>query len=63
MAEKLTPKIKAVMPIQRFGQTAEMDALKKLNEENKVGLIEDAVQPTELSIKERKPEASETCGV
>jgi perosamine synthetase len=44
VAEKLTSKTKAIIPIHMFGQPAEMDAIKDMAEDKKVAVIEDAAQ-------------------
>ncbi len=44
VAEKITAKTKALIPVHMFGQPAEMDALKEIAEDNEIALIEDAAQ-------------------
>jgi perosamine synthetase len=44
VAEKITPKTKAIISIHMFGQPAEMDALKEIAEDKGVALVEDAAQ-------------------
>jgi len=44
VAEKITRKTKAVIPVHLFGQTADMDALREIVEDKKILLIEDASQ-------------------
>ncbi len=44
VAEKITAKTKAIIPIHMFGQPAEMDALKEIVEDKKIALVEDAAQ-------------------
>jgi perosamine synthetase len=54
VAEKLTAKTKAVIPIHMFGQPAEIDAIKELAEDKKVAVIEDAAQAHGAEYKGRK---------
>jgi len=44
VAEKITRKTKAVIPVHLFGQTADMVALREIVEDKKILLIEDASQ-------------------
>ena len=44
VAEKITAKTRALVPIHLFGQPAEMDALKEIAEDNGIALVEDAAQ-------------------
>jgi perosamine synthetase len=44
VAEKITPKTKALLPIHMFGQPANMDALKEIANDNGIALVEDAAQ-------------------
>jgi perosamine synthetase len=44
VAEKITTKTRAIMPVHIFGQPAEMDALKEIAEDKKITIIEDAAQ-------------------
>lgn len=44
VAEKITTKTKALIPIHMFGQPAEMNALKEIAEDKKIAVIEDAAQ-------------------
>jgi perosamine synthetase len=54
VAEKLTSKTKAVIPIHMFGQPAEMDALKEIAGDKKVAVIEDAAQAHGAEYKGQK---------
>ncbi|UCC58373.1 MAG: DegT/DnrJ/EryC1/StrS family aminotransferase [Candidatus Bathyarchaeum sp.] len=44
VAEKITTKTKALIPIHMFGQPAEMDALREIAEDKEIAVIEDAAQ-------------------
>ena len=44
VAEKITAKTKAIIPIHMFGQPAKMDALKEIVEDKGIMLLEDAAQ-------------------
>lgn len=44
VAEKITEKTKALLPIHLFGQSANMDALNEIAQDNKITLLEDAAQ-------------------
>ena len=44
VAEKITPKTKAVIAVHLFGQTADMKTLTEICEDKKIALIEDACQ-------------------
>jgi perosamine synthetase len=54
VAEKITAKTKAIIPIHMFGQPAEMDAIKEIAEEKKVAVIEDAAQAHGAEYKGKK---------
>ncbi len=54
VAEKLTAKTKAIIPIHLFGQPAEMDALKEIAEDKKIVVIEDAAQAHGAEYKGQK---------
>ncbi len=54
VAEKITAKTKAVIPIHMFGQPAEMDALKELAQDKGVALVEDAAQAHGAEYKNQK---------
>jgi dTDP-4-amino-4,6-dideoxygalactose transaminase len=42
--KKITPKTKAIIPVHLFGQSAEMDEIMKIADENNLYVIEDAAQ-------------------
>ena len=42
VAEKITAKTKALIPVHMFGQPANMDALKEIAEDKGIALVEDA---------------------
>jgi len=44
VAEKITAKTKAIIPIHIFGQPANMDALREIAEDKGIALVEDAAQ-------------------
>ena len=44
VAEKITSRTKAIIPIHMFGQPAEMDTLKEIAEKKEIAVIEDAAQ-------------------
>ncbi|PVX24547.1 MAG: aminotransferase DegT [Candidatus Bathyarchaeum sp.] len=44
VAEKITSKTKALIPVHLFGQPANMDALMEIAQDNKIALVEDAAQ-------------------
>ena len=44
VAEKITARTRAIIPVHLFGQPAEMDALKDLAEDHEIALVEDAAQ-------------------
>jgi len=44
VAEKITAKTKALIPVHMFGQPANMDALKEIAEDKGIALVEDAAQ-------------------
>ncbi len=54
VAEKITAKTKAIIPIHAFGQPAEMDALKEIAEDKKIAVIEDAAQAHGAEYKVQK---------
>lgn len=54
VAEKITAKTKAIIPVHLFGQPAEMDALRELAEDHKIALVEDAAQAHGAEYKGRK---------
>jgi perosamine synthetase len=54
VAEKITPKTKAIIPIHLFGQPANMDALKEVVEDKKIALVEDSAQAHGAEYKGQK---------
>ena len=54
VAEKITSKTKAIMPVHLFGQPAEMGALKEIAEDHGLVLVEDAAQAHGAEFKGRK---------
>jgi len=54
VAERITAKTKALIPIHLFGQPAEMDALKEIAEDNGIALVEDAAQAHGAEYKGQK---------
>ncbi len=54
VAEKITAKTKALIPIHQFGQPAEMDALNEIAEDNGIALLEDAAQAHGAEYKGQK---------
>ena len=54
VAEKITAKTKAVIPVHMFGQPAKMDALKEITDDKKIVLVEDAAQAHGAEYKGRK---------
>ena len=54
VAEKITAKTKAIIPVHLYGQPAEMDALTEIAEDHGVALVEDAAQAHGAEYKGRK---------
>jgi len=54
VAEKITEKTKAIIPVHLFGQPAEMDALKEIAQDHGIALVEDAAQAHGAQYKGRK---------
>ncbi len=54
VAEKITSKTKALIPIHIFGQPANMDALKEIAEDNRLAIVEDAAQAHGAEYKGQK---------
>jgi len=54
VAEKITAKTKAIIPIHMFGQPTEMDALKEIAEDKGIALVEDAAQAHGAEYKGQK---------
>ena len=49
--EKITPKTKAIIPVHLYGKVADMDAIKRIAEENNLYIIEDAAEALGASYK------------
>jgi perosamine synthetase len=54
VAEKITSKTKALIPVHMFGQPANMDALREIAEDNGILLVEDAAQAHGAEYKGQK---------
>lgn len=54
VAEKITSKTKALIPVHLFGQPAKMDALKEIAEDKGIFLVEDAAQAHGAEYKGQK---------
>jgi perosamine synthetase len=54
VAEKITAKTKALIPVHMFGQPANMDALKEIAEDKGIALVEDAAQAHGAEYKGQK---------
>jgi len=54
VAEKITAKTKAIIPVHLFGQPADMDGLNEIAKENGIALVEDAAQSHGAEYKGRK---------
>ena len=54
VAEKITAKTKAIIPIHLYGQPAEMGALKEIAEDHGIALVEDAAQAHGAEYEGRK---------
>jgi perosamine synthetase len=54
VAEKITSKTKALIPVHMFGQPADMAALKEIAEDNGLALVEDAAQAHGAEYKRQK---------
>jgi perosamine synthetase len=54
VAEKITAKTKALIPVHLFGQPAKMDALKEIAEDHEIALVEDAAQAHGAEYKGQK---------
>jgi len=54
VAEKITSRTKALIPIHMFGQPAKMDALKEIAEDKGIALVEDAAQAHGAEYKGQK---------
>ena len=62
VAEKITKKTKAIIPVHIFGQPAKMDALKEIAEDNKIDLVEDSAQAHGAEYKGQKAGSMGTLG-
>ncbi len=54
IAEKITRKTKAIMPVHLYGRAAEMDALNKLAREHQLAVVEDACQAIGTEFRGRR---------
>jgi perosamine synthetase len=54
VAEKITPRMKAILPVHLYGQTADMAGLNELAEKRGIKIIEDACQAHGAEFKGRK---------
>ena len=54
VAEKITAKTKALIPVHLFGQPANMDALMEIAQDNGIALVEDAAQAHGAEYKGQK---------
>lgn len=54
VAEKITSKTKALIPVHIFGQSPNMDALKEISEDARIALVEDAAQAHGAEYKGQK---------
>jgi len=54
VAEKITAKTKALIPVHMFGQPANMDALKEIAEDKGIAVVEDAAQAHGAEYKGQK---------
>ncbi|MBU0457438.1 MAG: DegT/DnrJ/EryC1/StrS family aminotransferase, partial [Nanoarchaeota archaeon] len=52
--EKITPKTKAIIPVHIYGNSADLDPIKKLCQENNLHLIEDCCQAHNAEYKGKK---------
>jgi len=62
VAEKITPKTKAIIPVHIFGQPTKMDELKQIAEDKKIPLVEDAAQAHGAEYKGQKAGSMGTIG-
>ena len=58
----ITPKTKAIMPVQLYGQSADMDPLLEIAEEHDLTVIEDACQAHGAGYRGRMVGSMGTCG-
>jgi len=54
VAERVTAKTKAIIPVHLFGQSADMDGLNEIAKDNGIALVEDAAQSHGAEYKGRK---------
>ena len=54
IAESITPRTKAIMPVHLYGQVCEMEAIMKIAEENGLFVIEDNAQSQGAAYKNKK---------
>lgn len=54
VAEKITPRTKAIMPVHLYGHPADMDAMRDLAEDKRLLLIEDACQSHGATFRGKK---------
>jgi dTDP-4-amino-4,6-dideoxygalactose transaminase len=62
VAEAVTDRTAAVMPVHLFGQCAEMDPILDVARQHDLAVIEDAAQAIGATYKDRKAGAMGTCG-
>lgn len=62
VAEKITPKTKAIIPVHLFGQPVDIDALREIAHDNKIALIEDAAQSHGAEYRDKKTGSIGTIG-
>ena len=62
IAEKITPKTKAIIPVHIFGQPAKMDAIKEIAKDKKIEVVEDAAQAHGAEYKGQKAGSIGTMG-
>lgn len=62
IAEVITPRTKAILPVSLYGQCAEMDAINTIAQRHNLAVIEDAAQSFGATYKGRKSCALSTIG-
>ena len=62
VAQKITPKTKAIIPVHLFGQPVDIDALREIAHDNKISLIEDAAQSHGAEYRDKKTGSIGTIG-
>ncbi len=60
--KEVTPKTKAIMPVQLYGQSADMDPLREIAEEHDLKIIEDACQAHGAEYKGKRVGGLGDCG-